>query len=339
MNKTWQVLAFLKAQLVWSIPSAMLLGLLFGAVYQPTFLKSLILPITFVMVYPMMVNLQLKKVFSGGDYQLQLATLFINFGIIPLVVFAIGKIFFHDNALAALGLLLAATLPTSGMTISWTGFARGNLNAAIKMAVLGLTIGSLATPLYAKSLMGTVVEIPLVKIFGQVAAIVFLPMALGYATQRLLIRKYGEAKYRQELGKKFPLVSTLGLLGIVFVAMALKANTILANPASLLTLLAPLLIMYGVTYTLGTIVGKLFFSRNDAIALVYGTAPKNVSIALAIAMNAFGKQGSEIALIIALAFVIQIQSSAWYNRFVDRIFGQHSTTAPAQATPKATAPG
>ena len=315
----------------------MLLGLLFGAVYQPTFLKPFILPITFVMVYPMMVNLQIKKVFSGGDYQLQLTTLLINFGIIPFVVFALGKLFFRDNALAALGLLLAATLPTSGMTISWTGFAKGNLNAAIKMAVLGLTIGSLATPLYAKSLMGTVVEIPLAKIFYQVAAIVFLPMVLGYITQRLIIRQYGEAKYRHDLAKKFPLVSTVGLLGIVFTAMALKANTILDNPAGLLSLLLPLLLMYGFTFSLGTIVGRLFFARNDAIALVYGTAPKNLSIALAIAMNAFGKQGSEIALVIALAFVIQIQSSAWYNRFVDRIFGKHLAVAPA--TTKAPALG
>ena len=50
-------------------------------------------------------------------------------------------------------------------------------------------------------------------------------------------------------------------------------------------------------------------------------APKNLSIALAISMNAFGQEGADIALIIALAYVIQIQTSAWCNKFVDRCFG------------------
>ena len=68
--------------------------------------------------------------------------------------------------------------------------------------------------------------------------------------------------------------------------------------------------------------GRRFFGRNDAIALIYGIAPKNLSIALAIAMNAFGAQGAEIALVIALAYVIQIQTSAWCNKFVSRCFGE-----------------
>ena len=124
-------------------------------------------------------------------------------------------------------------------------------------------------------------------------------------------------------------------MGIVFSAMALKAQTILSNPADLLTMFVPLILVYSITFLLGTVVGKLFFPRNDAVALVYGTAPKNLSIALAIAMNAFGKQGSEIALIIALAFVIQIQSSAWYNKSVDRFFGRPQDLERAKIVPVA----
>ncbi|MFN2167994.1 MAG: hypothetical protein ACK2U9_17265, partial [Anaerolineae bacterium] len=71
----WSVLEWLKANLTWSIPAAMLLGLAFGAVANAGFLKSLILPLTLLMVYPMMVNLQIKKVLSGHDYQLQLTAL------------------------------------------------------------------------------------------------------------------------------------------------------------------------------------------------------------------------------------------------------------------------
>ena len=55
------------------------------------------------------------------------------------------------------------------------------------------------------------------------------------------------------------------------------------------------------------------FNREDSIALIYGTGPKNLSIALA------------IALIIALAYIIQLQTSAWCNRLVDRCFGVPET--------------
>ena len=335
-RRFWAALTWLKANLVWSIPVAMLLGLAFGALVNPAFLKPLILPLTFIMVYPMMVNLQIKKVLSGQDYKLQATVLFINFAIVPLVAYGIGRLFFANNAFAALGLLLAATLPTSGMTISWTGFAKGNLDAAIKMAVIGLILGSLLSPLYAEFLMGTVVAIPVDKIFQQIAIIVFLPLVLGYATQLLIIRRFGKARYVQDFKPRFPLFSTLGLLGIVFSAMALKADTILANPAQLLLLFIPLILFYAFTFILGTLTGRAFFGRDDATALIYGVGPKNLSIALAISMNAFGQEGADIALIIALAYVIQLQTSAWCNKFVDKCFGsRQETEAPALATKEA----
>lgn len=48
---------------------------------------------------------------------------------------------------------------------------------------------------------------------------------------------------------------------------------------------------------------------------------RNLSIALAIAINAFGAQGADAALVIALSYIIQVQSAAWYVKFSDRIFG------------------
>ena len=318
----WTILAVLQRKMVWSIPIFMILGIIFGAFANPSFLKALIIPLTFLMVYPMMINLQIQKVLSGGDYKVQLLTQLINFGVIPFLAFGMGRIFFADQPLIALGLLLASLLPTSGMTISWTGFAKGNISAAIKMTVVGLILGSLATPFYAKWLMGTVVEIPLTAIFKQIVIIVFLPMVLGVVTRLSLIRIVGADKYHKNLKQKFPAFSTLGVIGIVFVAMALKSKDILANPIVLLSFLVPLTILYIGNFLLSTLVGKVLFERGDAIALVYGTVMRNLSIALAIAMTAFGKeQGSEIALIIAMAYIIQVQAAAWYVKFTDKIFG------------------
>ena len=321
----WKVLGFMQKNLVWSIPAFMVAGIIVGVLTNPAPLKSLIIPLTFLMVYPMMINLQIQKVLSGGDTKVQLVTQLINFAVVPFFAFAMGRVFFGDRPLVALGLLLASLLPTSGMTISWTGFAKGNLSAAIKMTVIGLILGSIATPFYAKWLMGTVVEIPLASIFKQIIIIVFLPMILGVVTRIALIQMVGADKYHKSLKQKFPAFSTIGVLGIVSVAMALKAKDILASPTILLSFLVPLAILYAGNFLLSTLVGKFFFARGDAIALVYGTVMRNLSIALAIAMTAFGnEQGSEIALIIAMAYIIQVQAAAWYVRCTDRIFSPAS---------------
>ena len=262
----WKLLALLQKNLVLTIPAAMVAGLCFGWLWNASPLKSAIVPLTFLMVYPMMVNLQLEKVFSTEGLRCQVVTLLINFAIIPFLAFNMGKLFFADEPLIILGLLLAALLPTSGMTITWTGFAGGDINAAIKMTVTGLVVGSVATPFYALWLMGAAIEIPLVDVFRQIAFIVFLPMLLGYITKKLLIRSFGTEKYQKDLQKKFPMLSSLGVLGIVFVAMALKSGDILGNPVMLLSFLAPLVLLYLINFMLSTVIGRMYFSRSEAIA-------------------------------------------------------------------------
>lgn len=317
----WKILGYLQKNLIWTIPAMMAAGLAAGDLMPVEGLKSTIIPLTFLMVYPMMVNLQIEKVFSVEGQRCQLVTQVINFALIPFLAYSLGLWFFDDQPMVTLGLLLAALLPTSGMTITWTGFANGDINAAIKMTVIGLVTGSIATPFYVKWLMGAVIEIPMLQVFKQIALIVFIPMALGYLTQKGLIRYYGREAYQKDLKKRFPMVSTLGVLGIVFVAMALKSGSILQQPQTLLIYLLPLGLLYLVNFVLSTLVGKLFFSRGEGIALVYGTVMRNLSIALAIAMTVFKESGAEIAIIIALAYIVQVQAAAWYVKFSDRIFG------------------
>ncbi len=330
----WNVLNWLQKNLVWSIPLAMLSGLGFGQLAQPDFLRGAILPLTFLMVYPMMVTMNMKELLKPGDAMLQGTTLAINFILMPAIGYVAGLLFFADQPMVRLALLLTALLPTSGMTISWTGFAKGNVPAAVKMTVVGLIAGSLLAPVYLKLLLGAIVKIPVLQVFLQIGLIVFLPLLLGMLTQRWLIGKHGESQFNQKIKPKFPPISTLGVFGIVFVSMALKSQDIFAKPGFLPGLLLPLVLVYALNFVLSTVVGKVMFKRGDAIALVYGTVMRNLSIALAIAMGVFGSAGSDAALLIALAYIVQVQSAAWYVKLTDRLFGRPSAAVEASA-PKA----
>ena len=337
----WKLMQTITKNLILAIPAMMVLGFAYGAIFDASWLKSMIIPFTFLMVYPMMVTLKIKHVFQGGDVKAQALTQAINFGIVPFLAYGVGLAFFGGRPYMALGLLLAGLVPTSGMTISWTGFARGNMAAAVKMTVIGLTLGSLATPFYVQALMGASIEVNILAVMKQIVFIVFLPMLLGFLTQQTLIRRYGIKEFQGRIGPKFPALSTLGVLGIVFIALALKAGTIAAAPAMLLDILAPLVVIYAANFTLSTLVGKWLLPRGDAIALVYGSVMRNLSIALAIAINAFGAKGSDAALVVAVAYIIQVQSAAWYVRFTDRLFGPapEPATHPAPASAAPAAPG
>jgi arsenite transporter len=317
----WHFLQKITKNLTLAIPAMMALGFVFGLTTNASWLRGMILPFTFLMVYPMMVTLKVKQVFQGGDAKAQIITQAVNFGVIPFLAWGIGLAFFPERPFMALGLLLAGLVPTSGMTISWTGFAKGNMAAAVKMTVIGLVAGSLATPFYVQTLMGAAIDVNVAAVLQQIFYIVFLPMALGYATQRLLVRRYGQEEFQRRLGPRFPPISTIGVLGIVFVALALKARTIANAPSLLLTILLPLALLYAINFTLSTLLARWLLPRGDAIAMVYGSVMRNLSIALAIAMNAFGEKGADAALVVAAAYIIQVQSAAWYVKLTSRIFG------------------
>ena len=319
-------LKLIQKNLVYVIPIAMVLGLIGGGyVFNAKPLKQLIIPITFFMVYPMMATLNVKSIFKVGDLKLQLVTQIINFVFVPVVVYTIGKIFFtgadEKYGLWAVGLFLIGVLPASGMTISWTGFAKGNKEAATKMLIFGLLIGALAAPVYTKVFMGATVDVDMLHMFKQICIFVFVPLIAGILTQNYLVKKHGKKAWMEVYKPKFPPFSALGVAMIAFTAMSLKAKNILANPGDIVAILIPLIVFYLISYVLLSIIGKMFFKREDAIAMVFGVVMRDLSIALAIAMTAFKEQGMTIALLIALAYVIQIQSAAWYIKLVPKIFG------------------
>ena len=313
-------ISWLSKNLSLSIPLFLLLGLVAGLTLPTKSMSVLIAPLTILMVYPMMVGIKPKQLLVGGDNAVQLWALAINFLFIPFVAYLLGRLFFAEQPELALGLLLAALLPTSGMTISWTGFAKGNLPAAIKLTIIGLFLGSVLTPFYVQFLLGSKIPVQLMLVFQQILLFIAVPLIAGQITRTLLVRKHGVEGFQKKYAPKFPPFSSLGVLGIVFVAMALKGPSLLESPSLILRLFIPLLLLYGSNYVVSTVIANKRLNRGDGIALVYGTVMRNLSIALALSMTAFGEAGAQAALLIALAYIIQVQSAAWYVKLSEKLF-------------------
>lgn len=63
----WSILSFAQKKLSFSIPIMMVLGLLYGSAFSLTGLKELVMPLTFMMVYPMMISMNFAKIVEKGD--------------------------------------------------------------------------------------------------------------------------------------------------------------------------------------------------------------------------------------------------------------------------------
>ena len=69
-----RLLSKIQKNLVYAIPISMFCGLIFGCLFNAGLLKQFIIPVTFVMVYPMMITLHVITIFKDKDLKLQLIT-------------------------------------------------------------------------------------------------------------------------------------------------------------------------------------------------------------------------------------------------------------------------
>jgi ACR3 family arsenite efflux pump ArsB len=292
----------------------MLLGLLVGALVDVRSLSEWVLPLTILMVYPMLIGFKPREALATTDAKPVGLAMGLNFLVLPLVAWGLAWLFFRDQPSLYVGMILTGLFPTSGMTISWTGFAKGNVRAAVQMTVIGLVLASLLAPVYLLVLAGRVVPIDPLNVLTMILLIVGLPMLAGSLTRIAFVRARGQAELKR-LQPAFQGVSTLGVLAIVFVAIALKARMILTQPALLAWVLVPVVLFYIINYALAIGVGRRLRARGDAVAVVYGTVMRNLSIALGLAVASFG---AEAALVLAAAFIVQVQSAAWSVRAFER---------------------
>ena len=80
----------------------------------------------------------------------------------------------------------------------------------------------------------------------------------------------------------------------------------------------PILTFYFLNFAISTLVSRFFKERSDGMAFIYGSALRNLPIALAIAMAVLGCDGAEVTILISLGFIIQAQMAAWHVKWMKK---------------------
>lgn len=289
-------------------------GLFFGYHYNMGFLKPAVGYLLFFMIYPMMITLSIGEVLNSfKDWRAIALSLAINFVLAPAAAYFLGKMFFPGEPMLFTGLMLMAILPTSGMTASWTGLSGGNLKLALVMMSVNLLAAAFLLPIFLNFFISGLAVVDTGLVFNSVLKVVLIPLVLGDVTRRLIIKRYGEPgfkAFKPALGG----MSSLGVISVVFIAVSLKSQAIIGQwPLALRTLL-PVALLYGVILASAHILGRRMLSDEDALALVYATAMRNLTIALGILMVAFGE--SLAVFLLALAYMVQVPLAAAYMKFI-----------------------
>lgn len=296
-----------------SIPLVLLIAVIVGFLFDTSWMASTMLIATMTMIYPTMIGVQWKSLVHLKEKKLISFALIINFIAIPIVAFLLGLIFLKNEPILFAGLALAALLPTSGMTISWTSLSKGNVPAAVKLTVIGLIVGAILAPFYLLGMVGQFVDIKLLTIMRTILAVVFIPLLLGGLTTYLLKKRVKPDVIKKKIKPRLQPISIWAMLYIIFASISMRAEMIVKNVAMIGISIIVLILFYAILFAFVTWIAKMSFNREDGLSLVYGTTLRNLSIAMGVGATSFGM---EAALMITIAFMVQQQGVVLYNRYI-----------------------
>lgn len=293
----------------WAIPIVLFLGFLAGIVTDTSSLKQWILPITVLMIYPTMIGFKAKEVLNLSHGKLLVTVMFLNFLLIPAFAYLLGTQFLLNDPQLFAGLAITALLPTSNMTIAFTMLAKGNVPASIKMTTLGLLLGSFLAPWYLYLMVGKYVPVDILATIKTIALVILIPLILGMSTYNYLMKKYSQEQFQKQIKPYLPAASTWGMVFIIFISMSMNAQRIASHLDIFVMAFVVQAVFYLVNYGVAIFIGRRFFAEKDSLTLVFSTVLRNLSISIGLAATAFG---SNAALMVSLAFLIQGQAAAGF---------------------------
>ncbi len=304
---------------------ALLVGFGAGLGWDTMPLKHLILPLTFIIIYPSMIGFRANEIFGRSHGKLLAVAMLINFALIPGLAYLLGIGFLLDSPQLFAGLAIAALLPTSNMTVSFTMLGGGNVPASVKMTTIGLLLGAVLAPWYLYLLVGKYIPIDILATFKTVGIVILTPLVLGMLTYHYLLKRYSRDFFQERIKPLLPAVSSWGMITVIIISISMNARAMVSHPGALAAALAVQLVFYAANYLIAILIGRRLFGEKDALSLVFSTVQRNLGISIGLAATAFGP---DAAMMVSLAILIQGQAAAWFIKLNNRYGFFRRQTAP-----------
>jgi len=297
------------------------LGTLTGHYLDLKSLSNLIIPVVFIMIYPMMVNLSissLKKI--KGSTKPLIEAMILNFIYAPVFMWVLTSIFIPDPKIK-LALMLLSIAPASSMGLGYIGLAEGHMLSGAIIVAFAFLASIFVYPFVGHYFaLGANIPVPITLILKNLLTILILPFVLGIMTREYVERKHGKEKFLK-IKPYFSTVTLTFLYILIFIIFASKADLILKNYFDIILLLPVAVLFYGVTVLFILLINKKLFSfeYGHHQAVVFTSVSKNVALTIAILVSVFGKEGQYLAVFPAIMSLFQAPFLMIYLKLSNKI--------------------
>ena len=286
----------------------------------------LVAVLIWVMIYPMMVQIDFASIKDIGKKPKGIVlTLVINWLIKPFTMAALGWLFFKvffaslvdpqsANEYIA-GMILLGVAPCTAMVFVWSQLTKGDANyTLVQVSVNDIIMVFAFAPITALLLGVSDITVPWNTLIASVVLYVLLPLVAGIATRKALAKKASEQAVHKFLNTVKP-YSMLGLIGTVVLLFGFQAQTILANPMTIVLIAIPLLIQtYGIFALAYGAAKALKLPYNIAAPACMISTSNFFELAVAVAISLFGlHSGAALATVVGVLVEVPVMLSlVWF---------------------------